>query len=125
MDTEHAAEWAELLRAVAHPVRLMILGEMVDGPKCVTHIRELLAVRQPNVSQHLTILRHSGLVAFYRDGARRCYYLTRPALVKALLAFLGGGYPTVEPTRRAALRAMKRAREASTTATRKTSPRQA
>ena len=92
-------DWVELLKAVAHPARLAILAEMVHGPKCVTHIRELLAVRQPNVSQHLTTLRHSGLVAFYRDGARRCYYLTRPALVRALFAFLDADYQEVEPTR--------------------------
>jgi len=104
-------EWAELLKAVAHPVRLAILAEMLHGPKCVTHIRELLAVRQPNVSQHLTTLRHSGLVAFYRDGSRRCYFLARPALVEALFEFLGADYPVAEPTRQTALREMKNARK--------------
>ena len=116
MDADKMPEWAELLKAVAHPVRLAILAEMVRGPKCVTHIRELLAVRQPNVSQHLTTLRHSGLVAFYRDGARRCYYLTRPALVKALFAFLEREYPQAKPRRSAAFRAMRQAREASLSA---------
>ena len=105
-------EWAELLRAVAHPVRLAILAEMVKGPKCVNHIRELLDVPQPNVSQHLTVLRHSGLVAFYRQGRRRCYYLPRPALVTALFEFLRGEYPTVKPSREAVLAAVARGLEA-------------
>jgi len=110
MGRERVHQWAELLKAVAHPVRLTMLAEMADGPKCVNHIRELLAVRQPSVSQHLTILRHSGLVAFYQDGSRRCYYLAKPALVKALFGFLQADYPVAKPSRRAALRAVRGSR---------------
>ena len=85
---------------------------MVKGPKCVNHIRELLDVPQPNVSQHLTVLRHSGLVAFYGQGRRRCYYLPRPALVKALFEFLHGEYPAVKPSREVVLAAVARGLEA-------------
>ena len=93
MDIEKASEWAETLRAAAHPVRLMILAELLDGPRCVTAIRELLEVRQPNVSQHLSVLKHSGLVAFSRQGAFRCYYLPKPAQVKAIFRLLEKEYP--------------------------------
>jgi len=89
------AEWAETLRAAGHPVRLMILAELLEGPKCVTDIRELLKARQPNVSQHLSVLKHAGLVAFSRDGAFRCYYLRRPGQVRAMFKFLESDYPTV------------------------------
>ncbi|KPK50593.1 MAG: hypothetical protein AMK72_01775 [Planctomycetes bacterium SM23_25] len=95
MDSSKASEWAETLRAAAHPVRLMILAELLEGPKCVTAIRELLNARQPNVSQHLSILKHSGLVAFGREGPFRCYYLRRPAQVRAMFRLLESDYPTV------------------------------
>ena len=110
MDLEKISEWAETLRAVAHPVRLMILAELLEGPKCVTAIRDLLKVRQPNVSQHLSVLKHGGLVCFNQDGAFRCYYLPKPAQVSAIFKLLGSDYPTVgsEEVRRKFRRARDR-----------------
>ena len=87
------SEWAETIRAAAHPVRLMILGQLLEGPRCVTAIRELLHARQPNVSQHLSVLKQGGLVAFSREGAFRCYYLPRPAQVRAIFRLLERDYP--------------------------------
>ncbi len=94
MDFNRISEWAETLRAAAHPVRLIILGELLEGPRCVTAIRELLDARQPNVSQHLSVLKYSGLVAFSREGAFRCYYLPKPAQVRAIFSLLEREYPT-------------------------------
>lgn len=111
MDPSRTPVWAEQLKALAHPARLMILSELLKGMKCVNGIRELLEVRQPNVSQHLTVLKHGGLVGSCRDGAFRCYYLTRPALVRALFDFLGRDYPTVRPSEKEVRRVReKRAR---------------
>lgn len=39
---------AELLKAFSHPTRLAILQELLDGPKCVTDMEELLPARQAN-----------------------------------------------------------------------------
>ena len=97
MDLEKTSEWAETLRAAAHPIRLMILAELLEGPTCVTDIRELLKARQPNVSQHLSVLKHAGLVAFSRDGAFRCYYLPKPGQVRAIFRLLEKDYPMVSP----------------------------
>ena len=77
---------AERIKAFAHPTRLAILNELVAGPKCVTDIEEILPARQANISQHLAVLRHAGLVDYAQDGTLRCYYLSRPGLVKGLLA---------------------------------------
>ena len=115
MDSEQMTEGAELLKAVAHPVRLLILGALREGPRCVTHIHELLDVRQPNVSQHLAVLRRCGVVASYRSGARRCYYLPRPALVEALFAVVEGDYPVIEHSREAVIAAAQRHRRSNGT----------
>jgi DNA-binding transcriptional ArsR family regulator len=53
-------------------------------------------VRQPNISQHLTILKNSGLVLADRDGAYRCYYLRWPGFVKAVLDALGSNWPEAD-----------------------------
>lgn len=89
MSVSAAAEWARLLRTIAHPTRLMILKELVQGTKCVNDIRELVELSQPNVSQHLALLKGSGLVASRKQGVRRCYSLTAPVLIKGLFATLG------------------------------------
>lgn len=60
---------AELLKAFSHPTRLAILQELLDGPKCVTDMEELLPARQANISQHLAVLRHSQLVDYAQDGS--------------------------------------------------------
>jgi ArsR family transcriptional regulator len=113
VQTKTARERARLLRIVAHPTRLMILDELAQGMKCVNDIRELLEIPQPNVSQHLAVLKRSGLVVCHKDGVTRCYHLAKPGLVKDLFAVLGGDYPTAKvgaPERcRAARNAPRRA----------------
>lgn len=89
MNIESAPEWAEVLKALAHPTRLQILGELLKGTKCVTDIQDILPASQSNISQHLTVLRHSRLVDFVQNGSQRCYYLCRPRLVDGIVALLG------------------------------------
>ena len=91
-------EHAVLLRQLGHPVRLALLSELSRGPKCVTDMRDLLEVRQANVSQHLALLRQARLVDFHEDGNVRCYYLLRPALVRDLMRLLGRDYPAQPKT---------------------------
>jgi ArsR family transcriptional regulator len=88
LDDQQLSLYADLLRVVAHPTRLMILAELTGGTKCVSDIRDLLDVPQPNVSQHLAVLKEKGLVDALKDGTSRCYYLARPRLVKGLFAAL-------------------------------------
>ncbi len=80
----------KILKAIAHPVRLMILEELSKGTKCVTEVEELLGtVRQPNISQHLAILRQCGLVGYRQEGRRHCYFITNLRMVSELLATIG------------------------------------
>ena len=89
MDFDTANNWAITLKALAHPTRLQIVAELLRGTKCVTDIQELLPVSQANISQHLTVLRHAGLVDFTQNGAQRCYSVSRPQLAAAVIAILG------------------------------------
>jgi ArsR family transcriptional regulator len=89
---------AETLKAFAHPIRLMILQELVEGTKCVTDMEELLPAKQANISQHLAVLRNAKLVDFAQDGALRCYYLARPKLVRDMLRLVSRDEPAVKRT---------------------------
>lgn len=66
----------------------MILKELAKGMKCVNDIEDILEVRQPNISQHLALLRRANLVDFRRKGKKRCYFLTDPRMVRAILRAL-------------------------------------
>jgi ArsR family transcriptional regulator len=98
MGSREVRTWAELLRLLAHPTRLAILAELLDGVKCVNDMADLLARPQPNVSQHLMALRESGLVECRHDGVFRCYYVTKPDLVRDLLQVLSKERSVVSPS---------------------------
>ncbi len=90
---------ASLLRTVSHPVRLCVLEVLLSGPKSVADINSVVDVVQPNLSQHLAVLREAGLVASHADGPRRLYYLLRPSFVEQLLGLLRGDHPTQQRPR--------------------------
>jgi ArsR family transcriptional regulator len=70
----------ELLKVIAHPVRIKILDELTNGVKCVSDFEEFLEISQPNVSQHLSLLRRYGVIDYYMDGRLRCYFLKDPII---------------------------------------------
>lgn len=99
VDSNTANEWAELLKALAHPTRLQIVAELLKGTKCVTDIQDILPASQSNISQHLTVLRNARLVDFAQDGAQRCYYASRPKLALTLITLLGEGEPPIRKSK--------------------------
>lgn len=67
---------AELLKALANPLRLAIVVELSIGARCVHELVEAVEVSQPLVSQHLRVLRQAHLVASERRGREIVYSLT-------------------------------------------------
>ena len=82
----------EILKLVAHPARIAILEELSKGVKCVSDFQEFLEISQPNISQHLSALRHSGVIDYFIDGRLRCYFLKSP-FVLDLLQIVKKDYP--------------------------------
>lgn len=80
------ADRIEALAVIAHPVRVRLLEELMAGVKCVSDISGFLGVSQPNVSQHLSLLRRYGLIDFYMDGRLRCYFLADPMVPEIIQA---------------------------------------
>lgn len=65
-----AGEVADLLKTLSHPARLMIVCSLVESEYSVGELEEKIEVHQPHLSQHLTVLRNSGIVETRRDGKR-------------------------------------------------------
>lgn len=86
----------ETLKAIAHPVRIRILEELSRGVKCVSDFEDFLEISQPNVSQHLSLLRKMGVVDYYMDGRLRCYFLVDP-MVPDIITILNRQYPKPLP----------------------------
>lgn len=83
MKTEN--EQIEILKALAHPIRLEILKILQKGALCAGKTNNMLSISQPNFSQHLKILRDAGLIERVCNGTRHCYYLAMPELVNSTL----------------------------------------
>lgn len=79
---------AQLFKALAHPIRLLIVENLIEEEKCVNDIHDLVDVSQPNISQHLNILRFAGIVDFRQKGNLRCYFLKDPKRLKQLIQFI-------------------------------------
>lgn len=77
-------------KAFAHPLRvkiLLIFYLAKDKKVCVSNLVDLLGVSQPNVSQHLFILRSAGLVECEREKNFVCYKL-RSQLAERIIELL-------------------------------------
>lgn len=88
---------ANLLKVLAHPTRLAILNALKPGPKCVSDVCELCEASQPNISQHLAILRREGVVKFYEEGKSKCYFITHPNKISAVLNAIDSDEDEINP----------------------------
>ena len=88
-DPARAGQLAEMLKAVAHPVRLRIIAILCEGSQHVSALAETLGLKQAIVSQQLRILRMRGLVVVERASGYARYSLGEPRL-RQLVACIEG-----------------------------------
>ncbi|WP_176063132.1 ArsR/SmtB family transcription factor [Anaeromyxobacter diazotrophicus] len=88
-DPERARRVSEVLKAVAHPLRIRIVAILADGDENVTALSEKLQAPQAIVSQQLRILRSQGLVEAERENGFARYRLIEPNL-RTLVACMEG-----------------------------------
>ena len=79
-DPRRAGHVAEVLKALAHPLRIRIVAILCDGDEHVSGLAERLGVAQAIVSQQLRILRSHGLIAATREGGFATYRLVETNL---------------------------------------------
>jgi ArsR family transcriptional regulator len=80
-DRLQSRECARALKALADADRLKIIQCLQDGPKNVSQIAQLLGAEIANVSHHLGVLRHAGLVRDQKEGKFVIYSLN-PAVFR-------------------------------------------
>jgi ArsR family transcriptional regulator len=66
---------AEILKAMAHPVRIAILDFLKDGEQCVCDIAKHISSERSNVSRHLSLLVSCGVLEYRKDGLNVIYSL--------------------------------------------------
>ena len=59
-----------VFKALADPTRLKILECIENGEKCICEIIPFTGKSQPNVSQHLKVMKHAGIIKERKDGTR-------------------------------------------------------
>ena len=80
---------AEVVQAVAHPLRIAICDFLADGPQCVCDIAEHVGSERSNVSRHLAIMLKAGLLEQHKDGLKVIYKIKTPCLLKFLACVTG------------------------------------
>ncbi|MCX5793760.1 MAG: metalloregulator ArsR/SmtB family transcription factor [Elusimicrobia bacterium] len=83
------AAQAAVIKAMAHPTRLLILHSLKKKETCVCELRDLVGDDISTVSKHLLVLRRAGLVAARREGNWLHYRLTCPCVLD-FAACVGG-----------------------------------
>jgi DNA-binding transcriptional ArsR family regulator len=76
-----------LAQALADPLRLVVLQQLMEGPATVSELQSLTGASQSKVSNHLAVLRERGLVRASREG-RQMIYTLRDASVGQLVESL-------------------------------------
>ena len=78
----------EVLRALAHPLRLELVAHVAArGQLCTCHLEDAVGASQPQISKHLTVLHRAGLLLRRREG-RWVYYTVDENGLEAAEAFL-------------------------------------
>ena len=72
---EDIEENANILKALGHPVRLLIIKTLLRSHCNVTNLEKISGLSQSGVSQHLRILRLSGIIDPERVGKEICYHI--------------------------------------------------
>jgi DNA-binding transcriptional ArsR family regulator len=89
LNPENLDKAAGMLKAMAHPVRISIIGCFEQGKrKSVTEIYNQIGIEQSTASHHLGILKDKGVLGSKREGKSTYYFLKHEKII-VLLNCLG------------------------------------
>lgn len=75
---------AELLKALAQPVRLAMIDELRAGEVCVCELAKRIAADRSNVSRHLSVMLRAGIVSTRRVRQQVFYRLNLPCVLQVI-----------------------------------------
>lgn len=74
---------AEICKTLTNPKRIEILNILKTEEKTVTELVNALGASKANVSQHLAVMRHKGILTTRRDGVNIFYRVANPKVIEA------------------------------------------
>ena len=72
---------ADIIKALAHPSRLLIVDELNNSPRSVGELTEMIGADTSTVSKHLSVLKNAGLVEDEKRGTTVFYSLKTPCIL--------------------------------------------
>ena len=84
MNAKTAEHVTEVLKAVAHPVRLQIVELLETQEMCVGDIVNAVGGKQAITSQQLNMMKDKGVLSCRRDGAKVYYRIEDKNVIKLL-----------------------------------------
>lgn len=72
---------AEVVKSIAHPLRIAVIDFLKDGEQCVCDIADFIGAERSNVSRHLSVMVNSGVLDSRKDGLKMIYRLKTPCVL--------------------------------------------
>jgi DNA-binding transcriptional ArsR family regulator len=73
---------ADVIKAMAHPARLIILNALSKDERCVCELNKLIELDQSTLSRHLSVLKAAGIISDDKRGLNVFYRLETPCVLK-------------------------------------------
>ncbi|HBB16796.1 MAG: transcriptional regulator [Syntrophus sp. RIFOXYC2_FULL_54_9] len=70
----------KIIKAMAHPVRLMVIELLLGGERSFTEIFRLFHLDKSTISKHLLVLKESGVISSRKTGREMIYKLEVPCV---------------------------------------------
>lgn len=87
MDTDLREQFelqAQIIQALAHPIRIAIVDRLRNGEVCVCDLAAHLGAERSNVSRHLAVMLRAGVVRARKEGLLVFYSLRTPCILNFL-----------------------------------------
>lgn len=85
MNDETAEHVTQVLKALAHPVRLQIVDVLKSGEQCVCDIMAAVGSKQSITSQQLNMMKDKGVLSRRRQGSKVFYRIENKNVIKLLV----------------------------------------
>lgn len=80
---------ARIMKALASPVRLMIVQELSRGERCICELQPLFPMNKSTLSRHVAALKNVGIVSERREGVRCFLKLQTPCILNVFDCAMG------------------------------------
>ncbi len=81
ISAEEAEIRSRIIKAMAHPVRLMAIDALKESDRSFSALNDMFSLDKSTVSKHLSVLKEAGIVSSRREGADVIYRLEVPCVI--------------------------------------------